>query len=118
MAPEEIIISNELIAEFMGLKPYNDDRYGILYTNPVDKRTPMTEEGLRYHSSWDWLMPVVHKFRHNLTETHYLTFDEECTKQHIEHKKSINLMLSLGGIEEVFKVLIDGIKWHNQQYKS
>ena len=43
---KEIIEGNKLIAEFMGLSMlHNQTRL----------------ETLKYHSSWDWLMPVVEK---------------------------------------------------------
>lgn len=49
MNDQEIIEGNKLIAEFMGMG---------------EKFLPMDyehENGVRYHSSWDWLMPVVEK---------------------------------------------------------
>ena len=57
--------SNKLIAEFMGLKPnpYNQDPL-----HPTD----FAEDGdkcikysaMEYHTSWDWLMPVVEEIDH------------------------------------------------------
>ena len=51
--------NNELIAEFMGVDPididYAIDEYGKL----------------KYHLSWDWLMPVLKKINLKLTPQNY-----------------------------------------------
>lgn len=46
---------NRLIAEFMGFKYIED---GDLVWNKV---VSLCIEKLKYHSSWEWLMPVVEK---------------------------------------------------------
>ena len=50
---------NKLIAEFMGFKP---NEHGIYQT----KHGPYYLDSLSFHTSWDWLMPVVGKM--NKTE--------------------------------------------------
>jgi len=50
---------NELIAEFMGLKSYEDSRYGTRWPDPTSENRSGWD--LKYHSSWDWMMPVVTK---------------------------------------------------------
>lgn len=56
MTQKEINEGNKLIAEFIGFE-YNRSLPahggGVLMT--------LTIEDCRYHSSWDWLMPVVEK---------------------------------------------------------
>ena len=49
--------NNKLIAEFMGLEFSKGEYYRPLY-NSGDW---IPENELRYHESWDWLMPVVQK---------------------------------------------------------
>jgi len=61
--------NNELIAEFMGVKPLHMggsveyEIYGILdfIEDGIDEQHFFLEEELKFHSSWDWLMPVVEK---------------------------------------------------------
>ena len=62
MKTEEIIEGNKLIAEFEQLKYYPETaNHGIAdntYQHGIHLFHP---EKLQYHSSWDWLMPVVEK---------------------------------------------------------
>lgn len=58
MTQEEINKRNEAIALFMGIQSYNDDRYGKIYSIPVERGSIFS---LKYNSSWNWLMPVVEK---------------------------------------------------------
>ena len=50
---------NKLIAEFMGYV-YEDDRFFMEDSEGVRLYEYLPHE-LQYHSSWDWLMPVVAK---------------------------------------------------------
>ncbi len=58
---------NKLIAEFMGMQHtdigwYDNDETLQLQNNTFDE--------LQYHSSWDWLMPVVKKCFQTGDDTH------------------------------------------------
>ena len=55
MKQEEIIEGNKLIAKFMG-HSQDDHLYGMVIDDKYYTYTLM-----KYHSSWDWLMPVVEK---------------------------------------------------------
>jgi len=48
---------NKLIAEFMGLKNLHADNW---FTDGADIGFYI-DDGICYHTSWDWLMPVVEK---------------------------------------------------------
>lgn len=57
---------NKLIAEFMGYKFYEHlplKRNGWQLESNKDTAIYLThsDEDLKYHNSWDWLMPVVEK---------------------------------------------------------
>ena len=75
--------NNTLIAEFMGIDYVDIDTY--LETN----------KELPYHTSWDWLMPVVHKIKES-----DLDFD----------------VLEIGlPIEDVYNAVVEFIKGYNDE---
>ena len=79
MENEPLITGQELIAEFMQLNSFEDGRYGKLWSDPFGKN--QSNFSLQYETSWDWLMPVVHKIL-NTTEpekTDYEYFELEKT---------------------------------------
>jgi hypothetical protein len=53
--------SNKLIAEFMGMTygDPNDDSVMIQMTSQGNEVVPIIT--MKYHTSWDWLMPVIEK---------------------------------------------------------
>jgi len=61
--------NNKLIAEFMGVNPtilgdeITYEMYGVIdcIEDGVDEQHFFLEEQLLFHTSWDWLMPVVEK---------------------------------------------------------
>jgi len=74
----ECISDDEMIAEFMGVKP-------PLY--------------MEYHTSWDWLMPVVHKI------------DEKCRE-----RLGLNHSLHIGDdIDAVYQAVVEFIKEYNNE---
>jgi hypothetical protein len=70
--------SNKLIAEFMGVKPtmYSPDTYGyvdspffsVMEDNP-EKVMEAIAKYSKYHTSWDWLIPVIKKIREIVEST-------------------------------------------------
>ena len=60
------IESNRLIAEFMGYEIYTSEYKLGRKVNPIFVkigRTDFTLKQLKYHSSWDWLIPVLKKIK-------------------------------------------------------
>jgi len=70
--------SNKLIAEFMGVKPtilgdeITYEMYGAIdcIEDGVDEQHFFLEEQLLFHTSWDWLMPVVERINLQVTLGH------------------------------------------------
>jgi hypothetical protein len=55
MTPEEILVGNKLIEDFMKQMTLDEN---VLY---VFSELPIEKYPRKFHSSWDWLMPVVEK---------------------------------------------------------
>jgi len=65
MTEQEIIEGNKLIAEFMG-----DYRAKYKVSNDYTLANAMLKT-LKYHSSWDWLMPVFKKIWESIDQFQY-----------------------------------------------
>lgn len=114
--------SNKLIAEFMGCThPFNDLTDATLYS--VSHGTFEVDE-LRYHESWDWLMPVVQKIEEiaiddtNLTiKEHRYHFDMGYTQCYIyDHIKDCVVASGDMGskLPSTYKAVVEFIKENNQ----
>lgn len=122
MSEQEIIEGNKLIAEFMGGITSNmNNRIVQGYQNIwlpfhgiCNWGTIKTGNGkiLLYHSSWDWLMPVVEKIK-NISGA-FINSDSQ-------DEKFAYLIFSLSittPIETVYIYVINFIKWYNTWQKE
>lgn len=96
----EILEGNKTIAEFMG------------YANPHDNTGVL----LKYHSSWDWLMPVKDKIDSiDNHEYDVIIWRSDC---HINNRIELLFESSIlkGNktlIETVWGCIVEFIKWYN-----
>lgn len=90
MKETEIIAGNRLIAEFM----YDKNMDSIFHD--------LKPNECIYHSSWDWIVPVVEKISRTINKS---TFD---SKELYRGFRQVN-------IELVWSEVIKFIKWHNNQ---
>lgn len=101
----KVIEGNKIIAEFMGgkLKVYNisNAEYYIM----SNKQKWMPEE-LKYHTSWDWLMPVYVKMQ-NIGADKGLSYEKFYTNFHVG--------VTIGDIRYSWLAVVDFINWYNQQ---
>lgn len=127
----ETVENNKLIAEFMGSKyiniPYTDNDGNIQdfwhWSKPengwpvniyggMEMSTAFMIENWFYHSSWDWLMPVVDKIES--LGNQIAVFNKAAA---ISNCKNLNLFSdSFKGetkIEATYKAIVRFIKWHN-----
>ena len=97
---------NKLIAEFMGLEYDKGTMYGSTageYYRPLyNSGDWVSENELQYHTSWDWLMPVVEKIMwDNDIE------DNQCT--------NIEEALCDAKIDRVYDSVVEFIKQYNNE---
>ena len=85
---------NKLIAGFMGLKEHEGSYYLPLYNS--GDWVPDVE--LEYHSSWDWLMPVVQKIGNDYYNT---PFNE------------LNNKVNTWTLEDTYNAVVEFIKNQN-----
>ena len=83
MTPEEIIEGNKLIAEFLKI------------------------EEAKFHSSWDWLIPVVEKIT---SMDIYIKYKDYSCGQFNDGGIYINTK----SIENTFSDVVEFIKWYNK----
>lgn len=107
MKTTNITEQNKLIAEFMGLKPYEDDRYGTMWPDPSRKNNPMVF-GNKYHESWDWLMPAVERIR-----THCIDTFKDTDKM-----GDIFRGIHVGNIQVTHKAVIQFITWYKENTQN
>lgn len=120
-----IVENNKLIAEFMGwtkrgcdylyprefyylYQPYNIYEFeGGQYNYEED------ETGLKFHSSWDWLMPVVEKIS---KAVQFKTVDE-CTREEWITSTNLTRLTITSDIETVYNAVIHFVMWYSKQSK-
>jgi hypothetical protein len=93
---------NKLIAEFMGLQFSKGEYYRPLF-NSGDW---ISEDELHYHTSWDWLMPVVVECFERLGNTDTIDY------------MRLNDALLTCNIDELYNAVVEFIEEHNVQLEK
>ena len=93
--------NNRMIAEFMGASGF--DMLG-------EKVEP------RYHTSWDWLMPVVKKIETDVLDGDIsISIDgDNCTLSSISYTIHCHATLN-SKIESTYQAVVEFIEWYNEQ---
>jgi hypothetical protein len=91
---------NKIIAEFMGME-LGDDKT-MYYDDAENLHAPTPINELKYHTSWDWLMPVVLK-----------CFDTQQPEEGQHY--FINESLLTMKIEVVYDRVVEFIKEYNKR---
>lgn len=107
METKEITENNKLIAEFMESKNYQaiDSKKYFCIEHPSVIYFNRDCKSCKFHSSWDWLMPVVQK-----------TMQTDMHSEGIENL--LDAMTSAFhnvSIDELYKAVIEFINWYNLQ---
>ena len=95
---------NKVLAEFMGIRSYEDDRYGTMWPRPSGK----LGFGLRYNESWSWIIPVWIKFRDLKVDDFDYIDHSDC----VDHLK--DLLFRADSPSDFFHHLVEAGKWYNQ----
>jgi len=100
---------NKLIAEFMGAvgtPKYNPTEWDVYITGCLDVDSDdenaqhfYTPDEMKYHTSWDWLMPVVQK----------------CFESAENEDDFFDISGNLPYIEETYKSVVEFIKQYNDE---
>lgn len=125
MEQQEIIEGNKLIAEFMGaevLSPktkftYYDFGDNWSETNSYVFQQKIHDNMLKYHSSWDWLIPIIDKIE-LIEDSKYVVqiAADRCTIFEWNDSENIvkfNVMHTGEKITATYKCIIEFIKWYN-----
>lgn len=100
---------NEIIAVFMDFERYEDSS-GVWFKKEglITSMHPNLKD-LKYHLSWDKLMPVWYKFRDLQFESTKLQ------KEHSDWESPINNAICYQGIKSAHLLLCLAIQWLNKQ---
>ena len=102
---------NKLIAEFMGYRfykhlPIKRDGWQLESNKDTALYLAHNDSDLKYHSSWDWLMPVIRKIKD--TELSVYTEKGSYLVERIDEG------ITSVDIDNVFMRVIEFIKWYNE----
>ena len=113
MTQEQINDNNKLIAEFMMGEKVVDGLNIPLMAYLDSKGDYHHEEDLHYHSSWDWLMPVVEKIESDgrtyqcVQQLHTVYFYD------VKTKGTISFSCKETKLESTYEAVVKFIKWYN-----
>jgi hypothetical protein len=101
---KEQLDNNKIIARFVGKE--HDKRPSYYYFGEINAEGNQhwkLDTDMEFHISWDWLMPVISK----------ITKDEKYIGN--EYRESILDTVPYGNIEDSYKVVLEFIKWYNNE---
>lgn len=110
--------NNKLIAEFMGITP---NEAGVYH---VSKHKGYSLENLLYHTSWDWLMPVVEKIESfqdgedgDSMRGHLYNFRIEQHFVYILDGESMDVIIEMNGdskLDATYNAVVEFINQYNK----
>ena len=138
MSEQEILEGNKLIAEFMGgvFREINNPYYGdnsfnvvslVMYEDGEKKFLTYEMNGLKYHCSWDWLMPVVEKIEELSSLGGIVTIVQgQCritSRMAGDHTVMANkshyiTMGTKGKLLATYEAVVEFVKWYNSCQKE
>ena len=114
----QVIKDNVLIANFMGWDEFNTGSYHTPYDNASycngEETSICNKYALKFHSSWEWLMPVIHK----IIKTIGVRSIDECSKVEWFVSTRVTQMYIGINIEHAHYYCVEFIHWYNKQNKQ
>lgn len=111
MTQEEILEGNKLIAEWLGMSiklgNFKESFVGWYETKGMLSVDYIRPESLQFHSSWDWLVPIIH----------VINALPHIKHGHILQLADLEIAWSRKKIEEIFESVIKFITWYNTATK-
>ena len=114
----ETIENNKLIAEFMGLETTLTHK-GIkeYYKIEYNSGNWYEHNDLQYHSSWDWLIPVIEKIEgFNEYDVEILQYGTRVLKNTVEIITNVADFSFDKKIEHCYDAIVKFIKEYNKQH--
>lgn len=107
MTEQEIIDNNKLITEFIGFYFRNEDICQSIkgWITGLETMTYNPKTYLKFHSSWDWLMPVVKEC---------LNKSEKILDNWEYYYEQIDDSFFQVEINQTYQMVIKFINWYNQ----
>ena len=112
---------NELIAEFMGAvgtPKYNPTEWDVYITGCLDVDSDdeyaqhfYTLDEMKYHTSWDWLMPVVQK----IESLGYVFTIQGGKAEYGEMISETRCFIAEDKLSSTYKAVVEFIKEHNNE---
>jgi hypothetical protein len=114
---------NRMIAKFMGFEDesrfiggHNVMRRKTIWKFGCQQYESYNYDDLKYHISWDWLMPVVEKiesFEGTHGNNYKFTIQNETS--YIDCTNIISSPSVKSKIESTYQVVVEFIEWYNEQ---
>lgn len=110
---EKVTQESKLIAEFMGFEPFHNNHYRCLFELYHNDQI-LPPQHMRFHSSFDWLMPVIDKLEQ---ETGYgLVLGSDYAYWNKFGENPLDEEFSgITRLETAYEATIGLIQWHNSQ---
>jgi hypothetical protein len=108
--------NNKLIAEFMGVNITTIDDIRKNKNPYIASADGHLEDDLKYHSSWNWLMPVVEKIEdYDEYDVEILQYGTKVLKNSVEIITNVADFSFDKKIEHCYDAIVKFIKEYNKQ---
>jgi hypothetical protein len=119
MTQKQILEGNKLIAKFMRIKFFRRPKFAQFILGDIDELKWKDSNGelisinnLKYHSSWDWLIPACQKWD-NLMHTNSKLIGSKLIITYLKKCDTLDNIVACYEILPVFEQLVKNIKWYN-----